>query len=233
MLKLKINRNHAVKLAPGMKIYVDIQVTDEHGNKDTVSLPSVVEELCDDGCFLMHPPMHKGIFYPIPRDEALIVNFTSGGDQTGKSDRFEVAARFVKTIERIPFVYVKMEPVGDIESAQRRSCYRLSISMPVLLRRSGDADNAQEAEAQTINLSDGGMLIATDELLEKDEAVNLDFNTGRTETVDGLIIRTDKAEYGKYKYKTAIKFTGVDNAQKKRLYRFIVETQVQKRRRQI
>jgi c-di-GMP-binding flagellar brake protein YcgR len=143
---------------------------------------------------------------------------------------FVIPARFVEKIERERRAFAKLEPLGMVERSQRRDCYRLPISLSVSLRRTAGED-APPVSAKMINFSDGGMLIATNESFDKNETVTLDFSIGRHETVQGVVLRTEKMRDGMYRFRAAIAFSTAGRAQKERFYRFITEKQMEKMQR--
>ncbi len=79
-----------------------------------------------------------------------------------------------------------------------------------------------------INFSDGGMLIATDANLNQGENVTLDFSIGEHETVGGVILRVERTEYARPRFRAAIAFNNATADQKERFYRFIIDRQVEK-----
>jgi len=79
-----------------------------------------------------------------------------------------------------------------------------------------------------LNFSDGGMLFASDEHFRIGEKIMLFFDTSKAESVFGTVCRTGR---GKYKHRTAVTFGSMSRAQKDRFYKFIVEQQIEQRRR--
>jgi c-di-GMP-binding flagellar brake protein YcgR len=218
-------------LYEGVKVTVDIRIVDGEGKRRVLSLPSVVEEICPDGFFLIQTPMYQGTYYPIPRDKMFFIYFSLGLGKDGMPDMYVIPARFIEIVERKKLVLSKLEPLGSIERSQRRDCYRLPISMSVSLKRTADEDDLS-VSAKMINFSDGGMLIATDAEFEKNESVVLDFSIGDNETVEGVVLRTEKMENGRHSFRVAIEFSNADRAQRERFYRFITEQQSEKMKRQ-
>jgi CheY-like chemotaxis protein/c-di-GMP-binding flagellar brake protein YcgR len=225
---LRGSDEHIAALEEGTKVSVDIRVVNERGKRETLSLPSVVEEVYPDGFFLVRMPTHQGEYYPIPREEMLLIYFTVVR-RAGKSpDMFVIPARFVEKIERSSTVYAKVEPLGKVERSQRRDCYRLPLSTSVFLRRNPAIDEMPH-DAEMVNISDGGMLISTDENLEKDERVTLEFTLGGKEAVEGVVLRVERAGRGDRKFRAAIQFENASAEQKERFYQYIVSRQMDKR----
>ncbi len=174
----------------------------------------------------MQMPRYQGGYYPIPRNEMFLVYFTAGSEKNGAPDLYVIPARFVERIERNRDIYAKLEPLGEAERSQRREGIRLPLSISVSLRRirDGEAD-ACKADARMINFSGGGMLIATDERLDTDESVILDFSLDGCETVRGVVRRAEASENAgcaDCAFVAAIEFDSADSAQRERFYRFIM-----------
>jgi c-di-GMP-binding flagellar brake protein YcgR len=100
--------------------------------------------------------------------------------------------------------------------------------MPVLLKRFGMED-MQPVSARTINFSDGGMLLVTNENLAADDMIVLNFHTVRHETVQAVVIRAEATKRGAYAFRAAVKFENVSKEQRERFYRFIWGRQLEKR----
>ncbi len=228
----KGNEDQTVKLTEGLKVSVDIRVFDEHGSRRVLSLPSYVEEISSDGYFLINTPICQGAYYPLPREEMLLIYFSAELPDNGATDMFVIPARFVERVVCEGIACDKLEPLGKAERSQRRACYRLPLSLSVSLRRT-QSEEALPIDARMVNFSDGGMLIATDESLDQNERVTLDFSIGEPETVEGKVIRSETVPNGRHKYHVAIQFGNASDAQKERFYRFIMQKQLEKRRRQM
>ncbi len=213
-------------LAEGTKVSIDIRIFDEQGKRGVVSLSSVVEEIYPGGFFLVRMPMRNNACYLLPRDEMFLVYFTADTEASG-GDMFVIPARFVERVERAHSVCAKLEPLGKIERSQRRDCYRLPLSIDVSLKRVRGED-ILSADARMINFSDGGMLIATDAEIDIGESMVLDFDIGNHETVKGVVLRKEKVEFGRPRFRAAIEFNDADKSQKERFYRFITEKQMEK-----
>ncbi len=223
---LRGDDRYIAKLTEGTKVSVDIRVLNDQGKRGVISLPSIVEEVYSDGFFLVQMPKHQSGYYPLPRDEMFLVYFTVEAEKSA-ADMFVIPARFIEKIEREDSVYAKLEPLGKIERSQRRDCYRLPLSIEVTLRRAYGKD-ALATNARMINFSDGGMLISTDINLVQGENVTLDFSIGEHETVGGNVLRVERTEYARPRYRAAIAFNNATIDQKERFYRFIMDKQVEK-----
>jgi c-di-GMP-binding flagellar brake protein YcgR len=134
-------------------------------------------------------------------------------------------------VERGNALYARMKTLGKIEHLPRRECYRLSLSTSVLLKRAAEGE-VRKAEARTVDFSDGGMLLATDEELNVNEVVTLDFHIGGHEIVDAKVLRLTASETRRPRFSAAMKFIEPGNDQKKRFYKYITEQKMRQYERQ-
>jgi len=228
-----------VKHKSHVEIKVDMRVSLEIRNENAadgmssfVMLSSVIEEILDDGRLLIHMPLHHGYHYPLPRDNPFLMSFFEG------TKMYALPVQFEERTQRDGLMFARVRRVGGIKSHQRRDCFRYPCSLPVVIERlnknkqSAD-DEQQAAEGQMINFSDGGMLFATNEELEKGEKIALAFDIGRAETVTAVALRVESVTDGNFRYKVAVQFRikDKDRAQKQRFYKYIVEMQSLERRR--
>ena len=216
------------------------------GISDWLSLGSYVEEVLDDNHILIQMPMRRGYYYTPPNTPVLMYLFA-------KLRMFSLMVQYVERVERGKLMYAKMRLLSDIQPNQRRACFRLECSLPVMVERTdqtilpaiktgknceaaadGQAAGNQEANAQMVNFSDGGMLFATNDDYEVGENVTLSFaltlfsvDGEIPETIDGVVLRVESPYEigGAYKRNIAVKFTHKCKKQKDRFYRFIVEQQ--------
>lgn len=228
----KVHNKVNIEIKPAMRVSLTVELkNDIDGMRNVLTLSSVVEEILDDGCLLIQMPIHQGYHYPLPRDETLLMHFFI------ESVIYALPVQFLERIERGRFQFAKIRRVGKIAPHQRRDCYRFPCSLPVSVERLWikERDRHPEhlpTEGCMINFSDGGMLFATDEDIEKSEKITLTFNMGQTtETVEGMALRTERVEEGKYLFRVAVKFRITDKTQKQRFYRHIVDMQLAERRR--
>lgn len=194
---------------------------------NTLSLNSVVEEVMDDGCLLIHMPLYRGRHYSLPKDDSFSIHFFID------TKMYTLPVQFQERIMRNNMVFAKVRQLGAIKQGQRRDCYRLPCSLPVTIMRQDAEGTEQSVMGQMIDFSDGGMLFCSDADIEKDGTLILTFDIGRVETVKCVALRTVQAENGKYRYKTAVQFKCRDKTQKSRFYKYILKMQMEERRKQI
>lgn len=225
------NDRPAATLPENARVSLDIRVRDAQGNERSLSLQSRVEEVRENGSFLIQMPTHRGNYYSLPRDERITMYFVGGKSQAGDiPEMFAAPVSFVERVVRGNIVFAEMEIIGEIEPSQRRDCYRLWLSRPVTLKRQENG-KVRESGARMVNFSDGGMLVATDEDLAVNERVSVDFELDEPETVDCLVRRVEELENADTRFRAALRFESVSAKQKQQFYRYIMEKQLEKRRR--
>lgn len=226
----KINKDIDV-IQPGMKITLEIHPQNNNGEKTNIlSLSSMVEAILDDDCMLIHMPMYQGYYYSLHADEVLVLHCFL--DPT----MYEQTVQFQEQVSEDNLLYAKVLRVGEIRSYQRRNCYRLPCSFPVTIEPVPDQvsdTKPQPFVGQTINFSDSGMLFATNAKLEEGKTITLTFHIGRIETVEAFVFRVSPNTGLVYQYNAAVQFLNSDSDvfQKDRFYKYIVEKQLEERRR--
>jgi c-di-GMP-binding flagellar brake protein YcgR len=212
-----------IEIQADMRVSLDIEL--KHGGeakRNILSLTSAVEEVSGDGSLLIHMPVHYGNYYPLPKDGEILMRFFAG------SKMYALPVRFQERVTIDSLVYARVRRLGPVRQGQRRDCYRLPCSLPVTVER----QDKEPLKGVTINLSDGGMLFAADEGMERGEKIALTFDAGRVETINAAALRAELAENGKYRTAVQFNIEDSDKARKDRLYKFIMEKQREKRRRQ-
>ena len=172
-----------------------------------LSLGSYVEEILPDDCFLIQMPTHRGYHYMLARGKPIMMYLFA------KYRMFSMNAVFLERVERDKLVFAKMRRLSDIVPNQRRECFRLQFSLPVMVVRvaAREDEPPPPTECRMLNLSEGGMLFATNEEFTIGESVSLTFDIGAEETIDAEILRFRQATTeatGKrgtaYRYKAAV-----------------------------
>jgi c-di-GMP-binding flagellar brake protein YcgR len=217
-----------VKIKPDTKILLEIELKDNaDGIRNLLSLNSYVEEVAEDGCMLIHAPIHQGYYYTLSAEMPILLYFFNNNLM------YSITVRFQAHIKRDNLLYAKVLQVGDARQGQRRNCYRLQCSLPVTVELAGtdSTDDTPPIEGQMIDFSDGGMLFAVNESIAAGEKVNLTFDIGQEETVSGKVLRSHIIQDELYKYKVAVKFQHKDKAKKERFFKYIMEQQRAKLKR--
>lgn len=231
-MPVKARNNIEIEIKAAMRVSLAIHLkNDINGMENVLTLSSVVEEVADDGCLLIQMPLYQGYHYPLPRDESLLMHIFTD------SEMYALSVRFQERVERDGFVFARIRRAGRIRPHQRRDCYRFPCSLPVMIERLWIKErerypDRQPNEGQMIDFSDNGTLFATDENIEKGEKITLTFDImGTTEIVEGMALRSERIEDGKYLFKVAVQFRNTDKVQKRRFYKHLVDMQMEERRR--
>jgi len=214
------------ELKADAKVTLDIAQDGGGGTGVVLKLKSVVEEITDDGGLLVQMPQHRGAVFPLTGDMDVTLRFIAD------SVMYALPVRYTARVARGGLLYAKLLRTGEPTHEQQRECFRVCCAIPVtasLVGRGG----AEPVYGRTVDFGEGGMKFASDVELKKDELVGLRFNAGQTETVIGKTLRTERAERGAFRYNAAILFQTDDAAQRQRFYRFIVEWQMEERRKKL
>lgn len=213
-----------VKIKTDMKILLEIKVKGgQEGLTKTISLSSYVEEVMNDGCLLIHMPTHQGYYYALPADTPILLYFFINHRM------FSTSVKFQENIKRDNLLYVKVIPMGSVQPNQRRSCYRLQCSLPIMVERTNTNKNEQQLhKGQMIDFSDGGMLFAANENIAIGEKIKLTFTLDQAETVEASVLRAEPIEDGAYKHKIVAQFICRDKKKKDRFYKYIMNQQREK-----
>lgn len=222
-----------VEIKPGMKVALEVPLKNDADRIEKIlSLNSIVEEIPDNDSLLIQMPMYQGYYYPLPIDSDIVMYLFIDPMM------YALPVQFQEQIWRGNLLYAKILRTGKINSSQRRNCYRLPCSFSITVKRpqiqEGDPTPEPTAiQGKTINFSDGGMLFATDEYIEKGEKITLTFSIGTNEDIEAIVFRSERNPEGNFKFRTAIQFlhNDKDNSQRQRFYRYIVEKQLEERRR--
>lgn len=216
-----------IDIKTGIHVSLSIELKGGDGNVTNIlSLASVVEEVFDDGCLLIYMPLHHGYHYPLPKKISFSMHFTV------ETTMYVLPVQFLEQVTRDNLVFAKLRRRGAIKPGQRRDCYRLSYSLPLTIEWPGADEKIPPIVGQMIDFSDGGMRFNSDVEIETNRKLKLSFDIGQVETVNCVVLRTERIENGNNRYRTAVQFRYKDKAQKRRFYKFIVEKQTEERKRQ-
>ena len=236
-----------------MKILLEIEYPGRaDGLTNRISLGSYVEEVTPDGCILIQTPVYRGYNYPLPRDESILMYLLS------KSRMFSMTVRFMERVQRDGLLFAKVRGCSAMKPDQRRACFRLPCDLLVMVERVPASrskgkpyhhfDMPLPLECQMLNFSDSGMLFAANETFEIGEKIILAFDIGMNETIAAEVLRceriervdteptstmTENSEAKTYHHKTAVKFNHKCKKQKDRFYKYIVNQQRERIKRQM
>jgi len=217
-----------IEIVPDTKILLEIERPADHEGRSILSLGSYIEEVISDNLLLIKTPIHRGYNYLLPRNKPLHAYFFM------HSRMFSLTLQCLESVQRDNLEYAKVRVLSALQPGQRRDCFRLQeCTLPVMLERhpAPKTDPTPPMPCRLINLSDGGMLIATNHEFTKGETVNITFDIGTVETVKAEVLRLE-SPYDIYKHTIAVKFLHKCKHQKHRFYVFIVEQQRERLRQQ-
>ena len=217
-------------IMPDMNITLEIpSFLSPEGN---LRLSSAVEEVLEDDCLLIKAPAYKERVYYLPSNTPILMVLLEN------SSRHILPVQFVKNVIQNNVVFTQVRRLGDVEQHQRRDCYRLPMSAPLMIERvppDGEEypPDSPAFEGRTVNLSDAGMCFNTNEEFHEGEKLLLTLNIGTEEVIGAEVIRSESSPHLKYELRTAVKLSHMDDFQERRFYKFIVDKQNEARRREL
>ena len=123
----KQSKHEHVEIQSDMRVLLEIEQVGEHNEvKNRISLGSYVEEVLPDGNILIQMPIQRGYHYPLPKGRPILMYLFA------KSRMFSMNIMFLDRVEREGLVYAKVRRLSEIVSNQRRACYRLQCTLPVI-----------------------------------------------------------------------------------------------------
>ena len=211
----------------GMRVILFIPSAREEDEGKSLALPSIVEKLPDEEYILVQMPTYHGYFYPLPR-EPLILRFYYD------SSPYSVQVHYERQVNSEGFMLAKLKRIGPIIQHQMRESFRLKCLIPVTIMR-GEKDTGflgnTEWDGLAIDLSEGGMLLSTNENLEEGESITVSFDIDGQETLEGRVVRVEEVSKAKYRFRAGLKFEHQKRHQARRIYRYIVRVQVEQMKR--
>lgn len=207
-------------LNPGMRVRLELM-------EERIIMSSLVESVEDD-CILIHAPSYQGSMYPLSGKEKLLLLFTL------EDKMYAISADFIDRATGDNISLIKIKTKGKKKEHQQRDCYRLPCSIPTIVKKGWKDDNFEDEpiEATILNFSDGGILLAANTKLDRGDRIHLSFDIGQEEVVNAKVVRMTVMEEGLFTFNFGIQFVIKDKAQKQRFYKFIMDRQMEQRRRQ-
>ena len=111
------------------------------------------------------------------------------------------------------------------QEKDKRGYCRLPITLPVTVERFNRSNYNQPIKGQTVNISGGGVLLATDGEIGINDSVSVVLDIDGTESIEGTVVRSERADGGRYPYKISVQFAFKIQQQKRRFHKFIEEQQ--------
>lgn len=217
-------------LKVGTRVFLELE--SESGpaeEKQVLTLSSVVADVLDEQNFLLLMPMHKGSFYPLPKNVPVLMKFVM---PTGM---YSLKLAFEGRVGQAGLSYAKVRQIGEIKEHQMRDCFRLSCNLSASLRRvwlseykGNPEDMPEPTPAKILDISDGGALVATDEGFETGEKFTVTFSIGTEESLECVALRIGEQIGAQFRYRVGVRFQNANPRQKDRLFRFITLEQRKK-----
>jgi c-di-GMP-binding flagellar brake protein YcgR len=213
-----------------MRVFLELESESGPGEeKQVLTLSSVIADVPEEDYLLLLMPMHRGSYYPLPKNVPILMKFVAA---TGM---FSLKLAFEGREGQATLSYAKMRVIGEIEEHQMRDCFRLSCSIPATLRRVWLSEFKGEPEelpvavsAKILDISDGGALVATDEYFETGEKFTVAFSIGTDESMECVALRVSEQIGAQFRYRVGVQFQNMHQRQKDRIFRFITLEQRKK-----
>lgn len=165
----------------------------------------------------------KEILFLRPNDEFTIVRFSENSiikvELISKNKIFTTEVLIIGKLIKDDKVYYKAELSAPLYESSKRKSYRLPIiidmSYTILPMES------QRYTGSTLDISTGGMLIETEQLINKGKEINLSIDLdGKIYLIKGIILNK-RSNYRNGTYLYNIKFTAIKNRHRNDIERFI------------
>jgi c-di-GMP-binding flagellar brake protein YcgR len=207
----------------GTRVFLELASESGPGEETQVlTLSSVIADVPDEEHLLLLMPMHRGSFYPLPKNVPLLMKFVVAAGM------YTLKLVFEGREGHGPLSYAKMRAVGEIEEHQMRDCFRLSCNIPATVRRAwlsefkGEPDDLPvPVSAKILDISDGGALVATDEHFESGEKFTVSFSIGTDESLECVALRISEQVGAQFRFRVGVQFQNMPQRQKDRIFRFI------------
>jgi c-di-GMP-binding flagellar brake protein YcgR len=214
----------------GTRVFIELESEGGPGEeKQVLTLSSVIADVPEPGSLLLLMPMHRGSFYPLPRNVPVLMKFVSAAGM------YSLKLAFEGRVGQAGLAYAKMRAISEIEEHQLRDCFRLSCTIPAPVRRvwlsefKGEPDDLPVAvSAKILDISDGGALVATDEHFESGEKFTVSFSIGTDESLECVALRISEQIGAQFRFRVGVQFQNTSPRQKDRIFRFITLEQRKK-----
>jgi len=188
-------------------------------------LASRVEEIKDNLLYISMP-MRKGALVPLWPGQEIKLIFR---------DRFGIVGGNSRVLSRrrdpLPYLVV-VKPDRFFPINQKREYVRLQVSLPVrfrLLSEDNAGDNQDDTifQGSTIDISAGGLLLATRALLQKDQRIELELQLPDQDALycKARVIRVWDRKRETDDFRVAVEFYDITDRIKDRIFKFIFQKQ--------
>ncbi len=206
----------------------DIEAFNSFGETALPPFPTKLEAIINENRIIVNAPIYKGKIFPVHIGWKVNAYFTH------KKNLYFFPAIIVGRSKKDDIPLMEIETTDNITRIQRRHFYRLDISLPVKFREydpllKEENEQHKYIETTTIDISGGGISMLTDEKLEFDSYVECKMLLSDNKEIHfvGKVVRSEKLyELNPDKYRTAIKFSSIENKTKESLIKFIHSEQI-------
>ncbi|HWQ70016.1 MAG TPA: PilZ domain-containing protein [Patescibacteria group bacterium] len=158
----------------------------------------------------------------------------SAGDVQVSATADDALYRFRSTLLHSSGLLLHLSPPGEVHRVQRREDVRQPCLVDVeLILPNRDRTPVKRERATAVNISCGGLLIVFNGRLAAEEAVELSMHLARGEPpihVTARVVRTEPFSHlGQHQSRVALRLTGLQRADERRLRQFITKCQVKTR----
>ncbi len=189
--------------------------------KEKAVLVSQIMEDYGNGSFVIAMPMIRGRLVPLKTNKNIaIVYYRDNGI-------FEFMAKVIeKDGGRLPSI--KVQALTPVKKSQRRNYYRLNTVVEVLVSNYAPQENKNfhRTKCLTLNISAGGMKLASDDEIEKGSIVLCEFRlTNKKHLIAAKVIRCKAVSDKKYAYEIGVQFLELDEKTRGEIAGYIFEQQ--------
>ncbi|HHW13829.1 MAG TPA: hypothetical protein GXX28_02710 [Firmicutes bacterium] len=210
-------------MADGLQIGQRIQL--KAATSDNEWYPSRVEDLTE-ATVVVGAPLKGGVVVPFPVGGVLDCQYA-------KDDAFYGFQTTVLERRRHPLPILVLRRPKTVQRFQRRRMYRLPVVLPVVYK---PVDGEETHKGNTLDLSGGGLCLATDERLERDTELELSFALSDGYAVEArgrvVLVNESRDGQGPPRYLHGVAFRELPEAIQERIVSFIFAEQRERRRRQ-
>ncbi|SHE93998.1 c-di-GMP-binding flagellar brake protein YcgR, contains PilZNR and PilZ domains [Caldanaerobius fijiensis DSM 17918] len=175
---------------------------------------SQVQDVYDDGRYIISVPISRGYTVFIPLGERLKVRFF----RPNGIYEFEAVLDSREKKENVEGLAIRKS--GSIIRIQRRAYYRFQTVMDIKYKKNDDEDYRYGIIK---DISGGGMRVVVDTALEPDDIIDILLPLGKDElNLKGKVIRSNKLDNG---IELGICFINIDKWDREKIIKFIFENQ--------
>lgn len=206
-----------IPVVTGEKLHVIIRGKEQ--GKKRVMVSQVLED-AREGVLVIAMPIFKRRLVPIKTDRTIEIMFYRDNGV------YEFEARVVgRSGGRIP--NLKVQALTSVKKSQRRDYYRLNTVLPVKVSISNsEGEESVIIRCLTLDLSAGGMRLASDRDIEKDCIINCDMMlSNKPYSVKAKVVRSTAVYNQEYAFEIGVQFIELKEKVRCSIIGFIFEEQ--------